>query len=154
GSSALMALHGLAAAALVTLIPGLCWSAFFRPRGAGRIALVLGLSTLVLLAVLLGLRATGHAPRPALVAFGLMLIAGAPLPFLRGRGRIALPLPAVIMAAVAAITLAFFALGVVPPIEDQDMEMQATAHAMALRQEPAALTNRSTAYYFAHPPLL
>src|SRR6185503_9502744 len=38
--------------------------------------------------------------------------------------------------------------------EDQDMEMQATAHALATRQVPQALTNRSTAYYFAHPPLL
>jgi hypothetical protein len=154
GSALLTALNGLAAAALVTLVPGLCWSGLFSSRGAGRIALALGLSTLVLLAVLLALRSTGHAPAPLTLAAGLGVLGGAPLPFLRGRGRISVPWPFVGVAAAAAATLAAFALVVVPPIEDQDMEMQATAHALATRQTPMTLTNRSTAYYFAHPPLL
>jgi hypothetical protein len=55
---------------------------------------------------------------------------------------------------VTAAALAWFAAVVVPPLEDQDMEMQATAHALATRQVPMTLTNRSTAYYFAHPPLV
>jgi hypothetical protein len=154
GSAVLMALHGLFAAALVTLIPGLCWSARWGPRGAGRIALALGLSTLALLAVFLALRWTGRAPTPLAVAAGLALLGGAPLPFLRGRGRIAVPWPSLGTAVVAAAALAWFALAVVPPQEDQDMEMQATAHALATRQTPTTLTNRSTAYFFAHPPLL
>jgi hypothetical protein len=154
GSAVLLALHGLSAAALVTLIPGLCWSGLLRTRGAGRIALALALSTVVLLAVLLALRWTGRAPTPLAMAAGLVLLGGAPLPFLRGRGRVAVPWPALLTAAVGAAALTWFALVVVPPLEDQDMEMQATAHALATRQTPTTLTNRSTAYYFAHPPLL
>ena len=154
GAAMLLALHGLAAAALVTLIPGLCWSGLRAPRGAGRIALALGLSTVALLAVFLALRWTGRAPTPWAVAAGLAFLGGAPLPFQHGRGRIAVPWLSVGTAVAAAAALAWFALAVVPPLEDQDMEMQATAHALATRQTPTTLTNRSTAYYFAHPPLL
>jgi len=155
GSALLMALHGLCAAALVTLVPGLCWSGLLRGgRGSGRIALTLGMSTLVLLAVFLALRLTARAPTPWAVALGLAVLGGVALPFLRGRGAITVSWPALAVAVAAAAGLAWFALVVVPPIEDQDMEMQATAHALATRQTPTTLTNRSTPYYFAHPPLL
>jgi hypothetical protein len=43
---------------------------------------------------------------------------------------------------------------VVPALEDQDMEVQSTAYALATRQTPLALTNRGTPFFFAHPPLL
>jgi len=154
GSAALMALHGLAAAALVTLVPGLCWSGLWRSRGAGRIAVALGASTACLLIIFVGLRLAGRAPTPVAVACGLAVLGAAPLPFLRDRGRVTVPGPSVLIALAAAAALLWFAAFVVPPLEDQDMEMQATAHALATRQVPQALTNRSTAYYFAHPPLL
>lgn len=154
GSGVLMALHGLLAAALVTLVPGLCWAGLLGSRGTGRIALALALSTIALLAVLLALRAAGRPPTPLAVAGGLALLGGAPLPFLRDRGRFAVPWSSGAVAVVAAAALAWFALAVVPPLEDQDMEMQATAYGLATRQSPSTLTNRSTAYYFAHPPLL
>ena len=153
-SAVLGVLHGLAAAAVVTLVTGLCWTGFTASRGSGRIAMSLGLSTVCLILVLVALRLAGRAPTPVAVACGLALLGATPLPFLRGRGVLALPRPWILVAAMTAAVLAWFAVVVVPPIEDQDMEMQATAHALATRQSPRTLTNRSTAYYFAHPPLL
>jgi len=154
GSAALMAMNGLAAAALVTLVPGLCWSALRGSRGPGRIAWALALSTACLLVVLVALRLVGRGPSPLAVAAGLAALGAAPLPFLRGRGAVAVPWPSLAVAVAAAAALLWFAAMVVPPLEDQDMEMQATAHALATSQVPRTLTNRSTAYYFAHPPLL
>jgi len=153
-SVALMALHGLAAAALVTFITGLGWTGLTGARGASRIATALGVSSACLLVVFIALRMAGHAPTPLALAGGLAVLGAAPLPFLRGRGLLVVPWPSLLVAVPAAVALVWFAGFVVPPLEDQDMEMQATAHALATRQTPRTLTNRSTAYYFAHPPLL
>jgi hypothetical protein len=60
----------------------------------------------------------------------------------------------------AALGLAVFVAAwisgthVVPPLEDQDMEVQGTAYGLIHDLEPLSLTNRSTLYFFAHPPLL
>lgn len=153
-SATLMALHGLAAAALVTLVTGLCWTGLTGSRGAGRIAMALGLSSACLLLVFIALRMAGRGPTPLALAGGLAVLGAAPLPFLRGRGFLAVPWASILVALPAAAALLWFAAFVVPPLEDQDMEMQATAHSLAMRQTPRTLTNRSTAYYFAHPPLL
>ena len=153
-SAALMALHGLATAALVTLVTGLCWTGLTRARGAGRLGMALGLSSACLLLVFIALRMAGRAPTPLAVAGGLAVLGAAPLPFLRGRGLLTVPWASILVSVPAAAALLWFAAFVVPPLEDQDMEMQATAHALATRQVPRTLTNRSTAYYFAHPPLV
>jgi hypothetical protein len=56
---------------------------------------------------------------------------------------------------LGAFALAVFAgTAVAPPLEDQDMEVQGTAYGLAHDLEPLCLTNRSTLYFFAHPPLL
>ena len=63
------------------------------------------------------------------------------------------------LGTVAIGCAAFVAAGiagtrVVPPLEDQDMEVQGTAYGLIADLEPLSLTNRSTLYFFAHPPLL
>jgi hypothetical protein len=56
--------------------------------------------------------------------------------------------------AGAAFLLAFLSgTRVVPPLEDQDMEIQGTAYGLAHDLEPICATNRSTLYWFAHPLL-
>jgi hypothetical protein len=156
GTGLVVAIHGLLAAVLVTLIPGLAWSACCgRATGALRLAEVLGLSTLVWLACFLVLRAAGVPPNGPAAAALAALAGSAPLPFLRReRRRLVLAWLPLLATLVAAIALAFFALSVVPPLEDQDMEVQSTAYALATRQTPLALTNRGTPHFFAHPPLL
>ena len=43
---------------------------------------------------------------------------------------------------------------VVPPQHDHDLEVQGTAVPLLTRFEPLLLTDRGSAYFFAHPPLL
>jgi hypothetical protein len=150
------ALQGLAAAELVVLVPGLAWWARFgRSAGPLCIAELLGFSTLAWLAAFVLLRAVGAPPDVGTVAVMVALIGCAPLPFLRReRRRVSVEWAALVAALVAAAALAFFALQVVPALEDQDMEVQSTAYALATRQAPLALTNRGTPHFFAHPPLL
>lgn len=155
GTSLVVALHGLLAAALVALVPGLAWSARFgRAAGASRIGEVLGFSTLAWVAAFLLLRAAGVFPNGLPSAAATALIGAAPIPFLRQRQRVAVAWGPLGAAVGAAAALSFFALSVVPALEDQDMEVQSTAYALATRQTPLALTNRGTPYFFAHPPLL
>ncbi len=147
-------LHGIVAAVLIALVPGLAWSGLLELSGSRRLAAALGLSALTLLMAFVVLRVVGIGPTPIALAVVLAIASGVPLPFLRGRGGIALSWLALGPALAAVAVLTFFATRVVPPLEDQDMEAQATAHALATRQVPAALTNRGTTYFFAHPPLL
>jgi len=59
------------------------------------------------------------------------------------------------VAGLVAMTLAAWAgTSLVPPLEDQDSEVQGTAWGLAHDLEPICLTNRSTLWFFAHPPLL
>lgn len=58
--------------------------------------------------------------------------------------------------AVAAVTFGlacFSGMRVVPPLEDQDMEVQGTAYGLAHDLQPLCATNRNTLYWFAHPLL-
>jgi hypothetical protein len=104
------------------------------------------------------LKLVGVAPGPASHAavLGALTVA---LGIVRaGRGA-RLPsgpdLSLALAAGGAAFALALFAgTAVVPPLEDQDMEVQGTAYGLAHDLEPLCLTNRSTLYFFAHPPLL
>jgi hypothetical protein len=104
------------------------------------------------------LHVLGVPPTPrsfgAALAVGSAALAAAGV--LRG-GRF--PSPRVNAAAwlVAAVTfgLAFFSgTRVVPPLEDQDMEVQVTAYGLAHDLQPLCATNRNTLYWFAHPLLL
>jgi len=154
-SSVIVVLNGLLAAALVTLVPGLAWSARFgRAGGVLRLGEILASSTLAWLAVFVALRLVGASPEGWPLVLAIALAGAAPLPFLRARQTLALPWSALGAALPAVLVLSLFATAVVPPLEDQDMEVQATAHALATRQAPLALTNRGTPYFFAHPPLL
>lgn len=153
-SALIHAVHGLLAALLVALLPGAVWTGLTGSRGAARLALSLALSALALLSVFLALRLMGQRPTPTALALGLGVVSGLPLPVLRGRGGVGVPWRRALASAAALATLTVFATCVVPPLEDQDMELQATAHALATRQVPQALTNRGTTYFFAHPPLL
>jgi hypothetical protein len=58
------------------------------------------------------------------------------------------------VGAGALLLAAFAGTRVVPPLEDQDSEVQGTAFGLAHELEPICLTNRSTLYFFAHPLLL
>jgi len=58
---------------------------------------------------------------------------------------------------VFAVTYAMLfhgAVSVVPPMEDLDYEGQGTAPSLVKHFEPRLLTDRDSAYYYAHPPLL
>jgi hypothetical protein len=72
---------------------------------------------------------------------------------LRG-GRIPTPHLATIAVGITAFLVSCVAgTRIVPPLEDQDMETQGTAYGLITNLEPLSLTNRSTLYFFAHPPL-
>lgn len=58
------------------------------------------------------------------------------------------------IGVVAFVMACIAGARVVPPLEDQDMEVQGTAYGLLAHLEPLSLTNRSTLYFFAHPPLL
>ncbi|MCA9753490.1 MAG: hypothetical protein KC591_14950 [Gemmatimonadetes bacterium] len=59
-----------------------------------------------------------------------------------------------IFGVLALLFAAWMGTSVVPPLEDQDSEVQGTAFGLVHDLEPLCLTNRSTLYFFAHPPLL
>src|SRR5262249_40210885 len=143
---------GLSAAALVLLVPGLAWSG--ARSGAERMARVLGGSALAVVLVLLAVRAAGAYPSPWPVASGLALVTVAGFALGRGREPISLSWTALACGTAALAVFAALANAVVPPLEDQDMELAGTAHGLATRQSPSQLTNRGTTHHFAHPPLL
>ncbi len=107
-------------------------------------------------AVLLRLAGTPPTPRSFAWVLGVLVVTSGAVVF--GCGG-ALPDPrrhrvATAMAAVGFL-LAFVAgTRIVPPLEDQDTEVQGTAWGLAHDLEPLCLTNRSTIYFFAHPLLL
>jgi hypothetical protein len=70
-------------------------------------------------------------------------------------GRFPVPHLATVAVGIAAFLASCIAgTRIVPPLEDQDMETQGTAYGLITNLEPLSLTNRSTLYFFAHPPLL
>lgn len=150
----LEAVHGLVAAGLVVLLTGLTGATLLGARGAARVGVALGLSTVDLVLAFMALRICGLEPGPVTVSACLTVLGGLPLVHPKGRGAVHVPWRALLPAAAALAALTFFAAEVVPALEDQDMEVQATAHGLATRQSPLALTSRGTTYFFAHPPLL
>jgi hypothetical protein len=147
-------LNGIAAAALVLLVPGLCWTGLLRLEGGARLVGALAASAVILVAAFVTLRLAGREPAPLALALVLAVLGAVPLPFLRGRGAVAASWLTVAPTAIAVVVLTAFAVGVVPPLEDQDMEVQGTAHGLATRLEPRMVTNRGTTWFFAHPPLV
>ncbi len=140
--------------------PGLVGAAAGRPAANAARRVTRGLLAAVGLNVMAAvvLKLAGGTPSPALFAavLGGLVVSSGALVF--GRGG-SLPDPRrhrlVVVVALAAFALAFFAgTQVVPPLEDQDTEVQGTAYGLAHDLEPICLTNRSTLYFFAHPLLL
>jgi hypothetical protein len=148
------AVNGIAAALLIVLLTGLGWALLLRAQGTSRMILGLAFSTGSLLLVLVVLRILGIGPRPAPLAVGLALAGGLPLLRLGRSGELRLPWRLSVVGLVAAMTLSYFAAVVIPPLQDQDMETQGTAYALAMRQVPSMLTDRGVVHFFAHPPLL
>ncbi|MDP6528600.1 MAG: hypothetical protein QF819_00100 [Gemmatimonadota bacterium] len=125
---------------------------------AGRFVRALGVAAVLQIAAIGVLRIAGVQPTPRTLAIALGAITvatglvgvgrGGTLPGLRRNA-------AAVAVAAAAFTLAAWAgLAVVPPLEDQDMEVQGTAWGIVHDLDPVCLTNRSTLRFFAHPPLL
>jgi hypothetical protein len=145
--------HGLSAAALLVFATGLPLACRLAQGLAARAVAALGLSALGLVTVFVALRGLGVPPEAGPLAAGLFLFGAAGLVAAR-RETLRLSWRLLLPALATAAPLAFFALRVVPPLDDQDLEVQATAHALATRQEPVTVTDRGTTYFFAHPPLL
>jgi hypothetical protein len=104
------------------------------------------------------LKLAGVAPTPASFGgvLGFLTVASGAVAAGRG-GSLPTPRqePLAYGVALGAFALALFAGSrVVPPLEDQDTEVQGTAYGLAHDLEPLCLTNRSTLYFFAHPLLL
>jgi hypothetical protein len=147
-------LHGLVGAAIVTLVTGLGYAAWCVPSGAARLA-VAPLFSLGAVALVFGmLRILGSHLTAVPMAFGLFALGALPLLRRPPHDTLAVPWRALVPAGLALGTLVVFALRVVPPLDDQDLEVQATAFALARHGEPLTVTDRGTTYFFAHPPLL
>ena len=153
-STALEVLHGLVAAALVAVVTGLGYAALFTPSGPVRLALAPLLSFGGVVVVFAGLRLLGAAPTVGSTALGLALVGVLPLLRRRVRDRSSCRWTTIGPATLALAALVGFALWVVPPLDDQDLEVQATASGLARRGEPSTVTDRATTWFFAHPPLL
>jgi hypothetical protein len=147
----------LGAAALAA--PGAAGVLWGRGRGAPRrFVHALGAAALLNVLAATSLRIAGVAPGPesfAAALGGLTVIAGA-VGAARGGTlpRLAGSWPAIGVAGGAFVLAWVAGTIVVPPLEDQDMEVQGTAWGLAHDLEPLCLTNRSTLYFFAHPLLL
>lgn len=103
------------------------------------------------------LRALGREPTPAAFAgaLGALTVGAAVAAAARRRPLPGRPgLPAAAVAAGGFLLFAFSGLRIVPPLEDQDFEIQATANGIVRDLSPVCLTNRSRLHFFAHPPLL
>ena len=146
--------HGLITAALLTVVTGLGYAALCTSQGAARLILAPLFSAGVLATVFALLRILDQAPTPLATAMGLAGLGALPLLRIRRGETTQLPWRALLPSGLALAALCAFALRVVPPLDDQDLEVQGTAWALAHRGVPAMITDRGTAYFFAHPPLL
>lgn len=154
-SAAAACLLGLAAVA-APAVAGMLWA---RGRGAARL-FVHGLAAAALANVTVALLGKGLGIAPSSTSFagalGLLTSLVGAVGVARGGS---LPDPRrhalgwVLGLGVFAGT-AWVGTSLVPPLEDQDTEVQGTAYGLAHDLEPLCLTNRSTLYFFAHPLLL
>ncbi|MDC7676556.1 hypothetical protein [Asticcacaulis machinosus] len=146
---------------MMMILPGLAWSDM---RGRDFVVLLFRVVIISILASaavwLLLMPLPGPTSRIAFVV-GLALIVNAGLWFGTKRQwfdltEIVKPLPAVLLAVAALFYLQSFmgATKFVPQLEDQDMELQATAYGMINDGTPNMVTNRGTRFYLAHPLML
>ena len=146
-------------AAVALLAPGAMGMLLGRGQGAPRrVVQALAGAALATFVAAAALRLFGLEPTRGSFAIALLAVTlvGGAIGARRG-GRLPDPRRAVAASAifVAAFALAAWSgLRVVPPLEDQDSEVQGTANGLLRNFEPFCLTNRSTLHYFAHPPLL
>ncbi len=140
------ALHGWTTALLVTLFPGVLLRSSL---GAG-----LAFTTLALVTSFAGLSVVGITPTATILALALALPGVALAVRRKAAEPWRLPWHAVLPATATLLILTWSATRMVPPLEDQDVEVQAPAHALATRLVPATPTNRGSLFFFAHPPLL
>jgi hypothetical protein len=144
-----------AAAMLAPAAPGWILSAGRLPPTRAAAALLS--VTLLHLAAMLTLRVLRAEPTPA--AFAAVLAWWTALAVAAAAWRS----PAVrpprdpapwCLGAAAFLLFAWSGTSVVPPLEDQDSEVQGTANGMVRELAPVSLMNRGRLHFFAHPPLL
>lgn len=145
--------QGWFAALWILLGPGLALLPRREIRGAELLLRVLVVSALTLIVTIAALRVLRiHVDAVTLSATGLaVVIVGAMLGLSR---KIALPLGLLAWCGAALLVFSWSAIRLVPPLEDQDMEMISTAPSLTRHLTTYAPTNRGTAHFFAHPPLL
>ncbi len=85
---------------------------------------------------------------------GSLTVATGAAGVLRGGERFRAHRPTAFVGAAAFALAVGAGMRVVPPLEDQDMEVQGTAYGLVHDLEPLCLTNRGTLHFLAHPPLL
>jgi hypothetical protein len=144
-------------AVLGIVLPGLAGACFPGGSGAPERALRFLLGVTLLNAAAIVVRAALGVPATP-VGYAAILVPLAAGAFALGKARgggIPRVSRGAAYAALAAFLLAAWAgTCVVPPLEDQDMEVQGTAYGIVHELRPICLTNRSTLHFFAHPPLL
>lgn len=91
---------------------------------------------------------------PFAAILGGLTVAVAVAGTLRGRNFPRPHVPTALLGLLAFALSLFAGMRIVPPLEDQDMEVQGTAYGIVHELQPICLTNRGTLYFFAHPPLL
>ncbi|MGH9387664.1 MAG: hypothetical protein ACRD2N_25680 [Vicinamibacterales bacterium] len=152
--------------AVLLVLPSAGWNPLFgpAPRMPGlRLARAILVSTAVLLVSLLAIRLAGAALTDVSAWNAIWLIAN--LGFATsvwGARRIvsrrSLLRREVVLGSVsfvaAFVLFLWGAARVVPPQQDQDLEVMATGFGLLTRFEPLLLTDRHSVYFFAHPPLL
>lgn len=156
-----------AGVALVLMwLPGAAWNAVWPggPRREGaQVATTLAWATLLFFTVIAASAAVGHIPTDRSLWLSLWIItnAGWAVAHLQRRGgSVARRWPkrhaaaGVVSGGLAFLLFFWGATRVVPPLEDQDLEVTGTGYALLTRFEPLLLTDRNSTYFFAHPPLL
>jgi hypothetical protein len=144
-----------ASAMLAPAAPGWILSAGGLPPTRAAAALLS--VTLLHLAAMLTLRSFRAEPTPA--AFAAVLawwtaLAGAAAAWRSPALRPPRDPAPWCLGAAAFLLFAWSGTSVVPPLEDQDSEVQGTANGMVRELAPVSLMNRGRLHFFAHPPLL
>src|SRR6185503_7433804 len=149
------------------VLPSAGWIdlARLRSRRLGSLMIrLLAVSTAVFLSSVVILKALGIEPSAPALWNSLWLLTAAGLACSRmfGKQDVARPrvlarpeLTLLVACSAAAYGLFFWgATQVVPPVEDQDLEVSGTGYSLLTRLEPVLLTDRHSVFFFAHPPLL
>ena len=149
----------LAAGLLVLVLPGVAWLGLFRRAPLSPAALTLavtGMSTLCTLGALLVTALPSGPPARGLAVAWTVLFLNAGLVWKGPPGPLQADVRWRLLVAVAAVgflVFSLFALYVVPPLEDHDMEVRDTAWGLAADWKPYLLTNRELYIQASHPVL-